>query len=133
MVRLLDSSNVITSGSVLVTKLSHAVMRRVIGNQGLDVNNIVDRWVNSAELLPDRLVFVYALEQTIRDRIASRQLEGRTEERFWGFNSPFFLTQYQEALLLVASRLTATTDLDLHVLDSSLHAPDELVLKSQKF
>jgi thymidylate kinase len=137
IVQLLDSSDIMTSGSLLVTKLSHAVMRRVVGDKDFNVNKVVDEWVGNATLIPNKVVFLHAPTQTIRERIVSRQQKGHIEERFWGFNSPFFLTQYQDALLLASSRLTTTTDLDIHVLDTSLHSPKELLLDyiatSEKF
>ncbi len=98
---------VATSGSGLITAISHAAMRRIVSARDYSVADIVDEWQASDEPKPDKIVFMHAPDEVIRQRIIKRQLKGQHHEKFWGFNSPFYLAQYQNALRATVDELSA--------------------------
>lgn len=95
-----DIRDIATTNATLVTRLSHDVMRRCIGVVGVDDDEIISRWLedenDSGLARPDIVACTYASHATIRARIIERQRAGMRDERFWGFNAPFFLERYQE-------------------------------------
>lgn len=95
-----DYPDIATTNATLITRLSHDVMRRCIGLAGYDDEDIISRWFDDEEDAgtprPDIIAFTYAPFATICARIVERQQAGMQDERFWGFNSPFFLERYQE-------------------------------------
>lgn len=111
--------DVLTSGSGLTTKLSHAVMRSTIGMKGESVENIVNAWLESPEIVPDRVSFVHAPHEAIISRIQTRQNRGRRTEMFWGFNAPFFLAQYQASLAEAVNVIEQTTDIPVQSFDTT--------------
>lgn len=113
-----------TTGSALVTLVSHGLMRVIIGekNEG-EVSESVERWVNTGAQRPDRVVLVHAQDSVIRQRILERQQAGNQSEHFWGFNSPYFLSRYQETLHHVVDLLGCRVAADCLKLDSSTQTP----------
>lgn len=99
----------IGTDSTLVTRLSHNVMRRCIGGKAIEYDKLVEQWVkDEAEfgLAPPNIVAItYAPFDLIRSRIQARYDNGDKDEKFWGFNSPFFLEKYQNAWLEVREYL----------------------------
>lgn len=91
----------IGTDATLVTRLSHAVMRQCISGPAVDIESIIEDWVRDEEGgpvdSPDIIVLTHAPFELIKNRIESRQQAGQSEEKFWGFNSPFFLKEYQAA------------------------------------
>jgi hypothetical protein len=83
--------NVATTGSRLVTIVSHMLMRVMVGEERpAAVEGAVCGWIESDALKPDSIALVYAPDEIIRRRIQQRQESGDYTERFWGFNAPSF-------------------------------------------
>ncbi len=121
-------SRVATTGSSLVTRLSHAVMRQTTTIESDARHHIrVVRNELSQTDLPDTLCFTHAPFSVIRDRITGRQAAGNTLERFWGFNSLFFLDRYQDAWHEAAEVIQAETDIECITFDTSTASPDEML------
>lgn len=95
-----QDSNIVTTDSGLVTRLSHNVMRQIICAPSLSNDQIIERWLGDeadADVQPpDILVLTHTEFPVIRQRIVNRQNAGDKNEKFWGFNSPFFLEAYQQ-------------------------------------
>lgn len=89
-----------STDATLVTRVSHDVMRRAINLPGKNNDDIIRAWQDDEQEIgastPDIIAFTHAPFEVIRNRIIDRQQAGQTEEKFWGFNSPFFLQAYQE-------------------------------------
>lgn len=98
-----EKEDYLGTDSTLVTRLSHNVMRRCIGDNAFDYSSIVQQWLaDEAEFNltpPSIVVMTYAPFELILSRIQARLNRGDKDEKFWGFNSPFFLKNYQEAWL----------------------------------
>lgn len=94
------TTDIATTNATLVTRVSHDVMRRCIGGEGLGDSEIIARWIEDEQgsdiAKPDIIAYTHASFETIYARIIERQNAGMREERFWGFNSPLFLEAYQE-------------------------------------
>lgn len=106
------TGNVATTGNALVTLLSHAVMRKVIGAPECNtVRDIVETWVRDQHARPDGLVFVHAPDSVILKRIEERQQRGNAIEKFWGFNAPLFLCQYQDSWGEALEHIQRATDI----------------------
>lgn len=122
--------DVVTTDSSLVTRLSHNVMRQVIGEQSLSNTDIIDAWLSDEILAsaaqPDIFVLTHAAPSTIRGRILSRQKTGDTSEKFWGFNSPYFLDAYQERWLGLFSDLS-TASFNCLVLNTDTETPEDML------
>jgi len=128
------SQRVATTGGRIVTQLSHAVMRNVAEGTDRDrtrglVDDIVEHWLNNNHLKPDVLVLVHAPADVILGRIGLRQEQGDISEKFWGFNSPFFLCHYQDAWLELAEQIKDSTSLDCLTLNSDEMSPEEMTEK----
>lgn len=94
-----QGERVATTGNGIVTTLSHAVMRQISGNTQVNspAELVANEWERIGKGIVDVLVLVHAPYPVILERIHSRQDEGLADEVFWGFNSPYFLGQYQDA------------------------------------
>jgi len=120
--------NVATTGNGLVTLVSHGLMRVIIGERGpSEIDDAVKRWIGSDALKPNHAALVYAPDEVIRGRIQERQQAGDHIERFWAFNSPYFLSRYQETLHKVLHMLAETTVVRCVTLDSSRLTPEAMV------
>lgn len=117
------------TGGSLATLVSHGLMRAVIGaREARSVDVAVDNWLEGGALMPDQMVLVYAPDEVIRKRNEERRHGGSsTTERLWGFNSPFFLSRYQEALHELTDRLARDGVAKCIRLDSSKLMPDEML------
>ena len=120
-----EHSNVATSGSRLVTNISHAVMRSIIGDRPVPVAAIVSDWNESQTVRPDSVVFMHAPMDTIKARILERQERGVSGEQLLGFNSLHFLTRYQDALMQTYDALDS--DLTTLEFDSSRTSIDTAI------
>jgi uncharacterized protein (UPF0297 family) len=124
--------NVITTDVSLVTRLAHNTMRDMIGVKSLDDEEIINEWQNDEKLANasslDIIVFTHAPFTIIRNRIYQRQQAGRFEEKFWGFNSPYFLESYQERWHKIINRLSETAFTCLSV-DTTKITPSESIKK----
>lgn len=122
--------DIATTNASLITRLSHDVMRRCIGLTGGDDEEIIDRWFDDEEGAdtprPDIIAFTYAPFPTIRARIIERQQAGMRDERFWGFNSPFFLERYQERWRRLMPAL-AERGLRYAAFDTAAEAPEQIM------
>jgi len=121
----LEESSVATSGLRLVTDVSHNAMLRIVGGERLSTEQVVTDWAESGTVKPDKVILLHAPLNVIRNRIAERQKAGITGEEMTGFNSPFFLGQYQDALYEAVDALSGHTP-GLKI-DTSLHTAAELV------
>lgn len=121
----LERNNVATSGSTLITNLSHAVMRRVIRHDKLFIPDIVGQWSESATITPDTIVLTHAPINVVEKRIIDRQNADMKGEQLLGFNSLYFLSRYQEALLDTYDILG--NDFRTFTFDSSLSSPDTAI------
>lgn len=116
--------DVATSGSELITKVSHGLMRIIIRAQATPIDDIVRTWLSSEDsLLPDEVVFVHASDKVLRQRIERRQSRGIDGEKFWGFNSPYFLSRYQETWHQVIDTLAKEATMRCVSLDNSWQPP----------
>lgn len=68
---------------------------------------------------------MYAPDEVIIQRIKKRQLKGREEEKFWGFNSPFFLARYQEIWHTVVDKLAKEAIADCITIDTSVYSRED--------
>ena len=117
---------VATTGSHLVTVISHNVMRLIVGHR-VEMNNIVQQCASSqATLKPDEVVMIHAPYNIIRERISDRQKAGDENERFWGFNSPWYLDRYQETWYKFTDTLKIL-GLSMITLDSHNLNPDQMI------
>lgn len=120
----------VSTDGALVTRLSHAVMRRCIGGASLAPDAIVADWLNdeaeSGVRLPDIIALTHAPFSTIVDRISQRQQSGQKDEKFWGFNSPLFLNHYQEAWKSTLSAL-ARAGFTCLAFDTTLRNPADII------
>lgn len=125
-----SGDNIITTDSSLVTRLSHNVMRDVIGAKSLDDERIIEEWQKDEMIAdvssPDIIVFTHAPFTVIRNRIIERQKAGRKDEVFWGFNSPFFLESYQERWHKMVQKLSETAFTCLSI-DTTKNSPEESI------
>jgi len=116
----LKRSDVLTSGSLLVTRLSHLAMRETIARPApTTVVDIVEEWLDGAELVPDTVVHLHAPADVIRARLLKRELRGDVHERPRGYNSLFFLARYEKALQSATSYLANTGIVKTFDYDSS--------------
>lgn len=118
--RRLQRGNVATSGSTLVTAMSHAVMRSVIGGPDYDTDAIVEQWSTTPGPKPDNIVLVHAPMEVIQARIAKRQQQGDQTEVFWSYNAPFYLNQMQQGLGALANSLETIVGYDVERIDTSI-------------
>ncbi|MDD3035296.1 MAG: hypothetical protein PHO93_00040 [Candidatus Saccharimonadaceae bacterium] len=118
--------DVAISGGVLITFVAHSLMRNIINKKSESVDETVTKWVESDDFIkPDELVFLYAPDEVIIQRIKKRQLKGREEEKFWGFNSPFFLARYQEIWHTVVDKLAKEAIADCITIDTSVYSRED--------
>jgi thymidylate kinase len=100
-------------GHPLITAVSHDLMRQIVGAEDSQ-----ERHLNPAVLtealgeicLPSLVVYLYVEESERISRITARD---SPEEVLWGFNSPYFLEQYQRTLHRSAVALTEGTASDI--------------------
>lgn len=123
--------DIITTSSTLVTRISHNVMRSVIGLTSLPNKTIINKWIDKEEIfsLPDALVLVHAPIDVIVSRISNRQKSGNKSEKFWGFNSIMFLSQYQECLKDIAELIPGFLAIPTLTIDTSRVSPNESIDK----
>lgn len=119
---------VATTGNGLVTLVSHGLMRVIVGERSThEVDDAVKRWLESDSLKPGRITLVHAPDEVIRQRIQERQQAGDQTERFWGFNSPYFLSRYQETWHGVLDTMTQNAVAQCITLDSSQLSPTAMI------
>lgn len=117
-----------TTGNSLVTLVSHGVMRNLINARNRrPIDDIVTEWAATDSLKPANVVLVHAPQATIQQRIVARQEDGKTDERFWGFNAPYFLAGYQDGLHEAINTLAMLTTIRHQSLDSTALNPDEMI------
>ena len=122
------NSLIATTGNGFVTQVSHGVMRSIVDtNHSRSINDIVADWADSDMLKPATVVLIHAPATTIRERILARQEDGDVAERFWGFNSPHFLTLYQDGLMEAVEALGRFTSIRHYNLDSQVLTPREML------
>lgn len=125
-----DNANTITANSSLVTRFSHNIMRRCLGLHSYTDQDIIRLWEReeaSVNLQPPAIIaLTHAPIDVIKQRIIARQRAKRKDEKFWGFNSPFFLEQYQQGWLRVLPALGATGTRCIQ-LDTSRLSPSQSI------
>lgn len=117
---------VATSGSRLVTLVSHNTMRRILGH---DVDQSYPFEVFNCDvdcLGIDTLVLLCAPIETIGSRLRKRFDDGDRTEKIWGFNSLYFLEHYQNAWVNTAKYVQETTDLPVLKFDTSIDNPETI-------
>jgi deoxyadenosine/deoxycytidine kinase len=93
-----NRQSVVTTGGALVTRLSHQVMRTIVGDSSSTYEDVLSEWVRDESLVrPTAFIHLHAPIQVLLARIATRHTAGDITENRWGFNSPHFLNHYQEA------------------------------------
>lgn len=123
---LISGKKIVLDGHPIVTAISHSVMRSIVTAEPIDVRAIVETTAQSSEHIdPNLVVVTYAPADIIRDRIRLRQTYDSTE-RFWGFNSPYFLNQYQDSLLETVDVLREA-GMEAMVFDTSRVRPEDMV------
>ncbi len=102
--------SVVTTSSDLVTLVSHDTMRSLIGSTPHSDTEIIEQWLARNQKLQtkstDIIVHTFSDFTSIHNRILERQNSGDSNEKFWGFNSPFFLNLYQERWKSITSHLS---------------------------
>lgn len=124
------TNRVATTGGRIVTQLSHAVMRAIVENAPKTTNfvdDMVDTWLEHGPRVPDALIVVHAPTDVILGRIGLRQDNGDSTEKFWGFNSPFFLHHYQESWLKFAEAVQSRNGLPCLTLDTNELTPEGMI------
>lgn len=124
------TNRVATTGGHIVTQLSHAVMRALVENTPETtsfIDNMVDAWLEDGLRVPDALVVVHAPIEVILGRIGVRQDNGDSTEKFWGFNSPFFLHHYQESWLKLVEAVQSGNRIPCVTLDSDELRPESMM------
>lgn len=117
-----------TTSSTLITVASHDLMEVIIGARPkIDRPSIIDRWKLMSLFIPENIVFIHADENEIRSRIENRQKAGHVAERFWGFNSPFYLSQYQKLLRRIFEDIQNEGEVNCISLNSSNLDPNEMI------
>lgn len=129
LARCAAGGRIATTGSRLVTMVSHDTMGSVIGERDLTAPlETTQAWLTQKnKIKPDSIVFVNAPGDVILGRITDRQLAGDTAEKFWGFNSPFFLLRYQEVWEETIKFIGDNSDIGTLSLDSSKLSPGEML------
>ncbi len=120
---------VATTGSALVTLLSHAAMRETI-NLDPDrsfTSDAVNQWIEGDFIMPASLTLIHAPFEMILERIRERQQQGDVTEKFWGFNAPLYLHRYEQSWHMALEIIEARTDLSCLTLDSSTTSPAEMI------
>lgn len=128
---LANGSPVASTGNLLVTKLSHAVMKQVVSEHAKPSDHLrpVYDWVAEPYNHPDRFCFTHAPFKAIRQRISERQQAGDALERFWGFNSIYFLGRYQDAWHEAIEIIGNETDIGCLSMDTSQLTPEEMLAR----
>ncbi|HKR81600.1 MAG TPA: hypothetical protein VJR27_01215 [Candidatus Saccharimonadales bacterium] len=117
---LRQDKDVATTGNGLVTLISHALMRIVVGEKpSLEIDRAINTWLEGDMLKPDHITLVHAPDKVIMERIQDRQKQGNELERFWGFNAPYFLSRYQDTWLQATNTITQNSGIPTLQLDSS--------------
>ena len=124
-----EDARIASTGSHLVTRLSHMVMKRTIGENVSrhGEKEVLLDWVDSSRVQPEAITLTHAPFEVIRGRILSRQAEGDVLERFWGFNSMLFLENYQDAWHVVLDEISQETDIDSFSFDTSEDTPTQML------
>ncbi len=118
--RLTGGYDVACAGTTLVTAVSHGVMRRIVDPQTENpVDYAIGKWQRDCRVRPSTIALIHAPKEVICARIMARQAAGDETERFWGFNSPFFLERYQEAWYEAVRYIGEKTSVQCIELDSS--------------
>ncbi len=113
---------IVTTGSKLVTSLSHAAMRQLIGAPAKSTEEVVETWAGDETVRrPTGFVHMHAPMEVILSRIQDRLIAGDEKENRHGFNSPDYLEAYQgvwgEAVPLLAELGTRCVSVDTSVSD----------------
>lgn len=124
-----QKKDVVTTGSSLITKVTPALMRVIVGgNSTPSITHTVASWLEDSDTLkPDHLTLVYAPDEVITERIRNRQKQGDSLERSWGFNAPHFLSRCQDTWQEVLSIIGEQSDIPTLALDSSQMQPVQMI------
>ncbi len=122
-----QGGTVATSGSRLVTLVSHNAMRRILG-QEVDQSYSFKIFSSAEDSLDiDALVLLCAPIETIANRLHRRLDNGDISEKIWGFNSLYFLEHYQNAWVNTAKYIQETTHLPVLTFDTSIDNPEVII------
>lgn len=117
-----------TTGDSLVTRLSHAVMRRVAGiDSDVLPAKCTEIWLDSNGSKPEAIVLTHAPFETIWDRLTQRQAAGAQHEEFWGFNAPFYLRAYQEEWKVAINAIRTMSDIKCFEFNTALQSPEAIM------
>lgn len=126
----LKDTNIITTGSILVTRLANYTMRRVIAEPNKkSLSEIVDEWLSSRDRSPDEIIYLHAPMDVIIGRILERLRAGDIHELPVAYNSPFYLNEYNKVLSEAALYIAQHTTIPVADYDTSILSPDEIVAK----
>lgn len=123
----LKNTDVITTGSLLVTRLANYTMRRVIGEPNeKPLTAIVDEWLAGSDQLPDEIIYLHAPIDIIMERILARLQAGDIHELPVAYNSPFYLDEYDKVLGEAIHYISQNTSIPISIYDTSTMSPDDL-------
>ncbi len=124
---LSQGRTIATTGSRLVTLVSHNAMRRIIGHE-VDHSYPFDEFSNAVDCIGvNALILLCAPMTTIASRLRKRFDDGDKSEKIWGFNSLYFLEHYQNAWVNTANYVQETTKLPVLTFDTSINSPEVIV------
>lgn len=122
-----------TTGSALVTLISHSLMRKVFGHDHLTGATLLDAWGATDDITPSEIIMIHAPGDVILSRIKARQEAGAIIEQFWGFNSPHFLIHYQAEMKSFLPGISEALQIPYLALDSSALSPAEMLERYEAF
>jgi thymidylate kinase len=125
---LKSGGRVATTGSRLVTNVSHDIMMQQTLSETPSVTLAVKNWLSDFSAKPDMIVFLHADDEIIRKRNAKREAEDLLETQV-GFYGPEFLTSYQVAWFEVIKILGAKASMRVIDYDSGKLSPGEIIDK----
>ncbi len=126
----LKKTDVVTTGSHLVTRLANFVMRDFINEpQTTSFTDIIEQWLASSDRIPDEIIYLHAPGDIITERLLARVRDGNKHEIPRAYNSPLYLDEYNKILSEAALYIAQNTTIPVADFDTSMLSPDEIVAK----
>lgn len=124
----MDSKSTVSSDATLVTRLSHGIMRTLIGNRAYSNEAVITLWREDEEkqgiTMPDIILLTSPPFEVIKERIIERQKSGQKYEAFEGFNSLEFLKAYYDGWLSLLPTINQIGASSI-IIDTSITTPQE--------
>lgn len=126
----LAETDVMTTGSLLVTRLANIAMRSVICEPNpVSLADTTRQWIASSDPTPDEIIYLHAPRDIITERLLERVRDGDRHEIPLAYNSPFYLDEYNKALSEALLYISENTAIPVSSYDTSIMSPDEIVSK----